>query len=84
MPAKTTNRIVDDSCVNVERPIVAGQRLTTTGSDRSGLFNACLHAWSFAHELHGRGQASNKPERMASDQATARIMSMNARKLVGI
>lgn len=31
-----------------------------------GLFNACPHACSFAHELHGRGQASNKPKRQAS------------------
>lgn len=29
-----------------------------------GLFNACPHAWSFEHELHGRGQASNKPKRL--------------------
>lgn len=26
MPAKATSRIVDDSCVDVERPIVAGCR----------------------------------------------------------
>jgi hypothetical protein len=28
MPAKATNRIVDDSCVDVERPVVADSCLT--------------------------------------------------------